>query len=356
MRLLDRYLLRRFVVALSLSIVALLLIAIVVDLTENVDTFIDHQAAVTQILLYYLYHTPYWIILTLPIATLMGTLFALTGLARRNEITAMKAAGISLYRILAPLLVFAALFSGLAFLFADRVLPSATFRYNSIRDEIRSYSRSDGSRRQVLLQDVDGQYIFARSYDARRRKAHEILWERHREFRISERVTAQRLEWRDPGWILFEGRQYRFTADGIETSAFDTLRLVRMTLEPADFERQQKKPEEMNFGELRRFISRARANGEDVTRQLVDLHLKISFPATCFIVVLLGAPLGANTRRSGLANSFGVGILICFAFYSCVKMGQALGWNQILAPMLGSWLANIVFSLFSAVLLWRAHK
>ena len=357
MRLLDRYLLIRFVSALTLSVVGLLLIAIVVDLTENIDTFIDHHAAVAQILLYYLYHTPYWIILTLPIAALMGTLFSLTGLARRNEITAMKAAGISLYRVLAPLLVFAAVFSGVAFLFADRVLPTATFRYNTIRDEIRSYSRSDGSRRQVLLQDVDGQYIFTRSYDARRRKAHEILWERQWDSRIAERVVANRLEWRDGEWMVFEGRHYGFgPEEEIATSAFDSLKLERLTLKPSDFERQQKKPEEMNFAELQNYISRARANGEDVTRQLVDLHLKISFPVTCFIVVLLGAPLGANTRRAGWANSFGVGILICFAFYSCVKMGQALGWNQILPPLVGSWLANIVFGLFSAVLLWRAHK
>lgn len=356
MRLLDRYLLSRFVVALSLSIIGLLLIAIVVDLTENIDTFIDHQASATQILLYYIYHTPYWVILTLPIAALMGTLFSLTGLARRNEITAMKAAGISLYRVLAPLLVFAALFSGLAFVFADRILPAATFLYNNVRDEIRSYSRSDGSRRQVLLQDVDGQYIFARSYDARRRKAHEILWERHVDYRIAERIVADRLEWRNQEWVLFEGRRYRFSQTGSKTSLFDTLSLRQLTLGPADLERQQKKPEEMDFAELKTYISRARANGEDVTRQLVDLHLKISFPVTCFIVVLLGAPLGANTRRTGLANSFGVGLLVCFAFYSCVKMGQALGWNQILTPMLGAWFANILFGCISLVLVWRAHK
>ncbi len=155
---------------------------------------------------------------------------------------------------------------------------------------------------------------------------------------------------------MFEGRQYRFGTEEIVNSAFDTLRLAQLTLQPSDFARQQKKPEEMNFAELESYISRASANGEDVTRQLVDLHLKISFPVTCFIVVLLGAPLGANTRRAGWANSFGVGIIICFAFYSCVKMGQALGWNQILPPMLGSWLANIVFGFFSAILLWRAHK
>ena len=88
----------------------------------------------------------------------------------------------------------------------------------------------------------------------------------------------------------------------------------------------------------------------------MDLYLKISFPLTCFIMVLLGAPLAANARRAGFANSFGIGIFICFAFYSCVKAGQALGWNKLADPLLAAWLGNIIFALLGLVLLWRAHK
>lgn len=325
-------------------------------MTENIDTFIDHQARPTQILRYYIYHTPYWIILTLPVATLLGTLFALTAVARRNEITAMKAAGISLYRLLLPIFGCALVFSAVAFLFTDRVVPAATYRYNTVRDEIRSQSRNDGSRRHVLLQDVDGQLIFAGSYDAGTRKARDVLWEQQHNFRVGERRSARRLEWHRERWLLLEGHSYRFAGSGLQVSAFDTLELGQLTLLPVDFARQQKKPEEMSYAELQSYIDRARANGEDTTRHRVDLYLKISFPVTCFVIVLLGAPLGANARRTGLANSFGIGILICFVFYSCVKMGQALGWNQILSPLLGAWLANIVFATLSLMLLWRAHK
>ena len=73
------------------------------------------------------------------------------------------------------------------------------------------------------------------------------------------------------------------------------------------------------------------------------------------VIVVLGAPLAANSRRASHANSLGVGILICFVFYSCVKTGQALGWNEILSPWLGAWLANIGFGLLGLILLRRAH-
>ena len=103
MKLLDRYLLRRYLTSLLLSVVGLWLISVIVDLIERIDTFIDFKATPLQILSYYFYHSPYWIILTLPIATLLGTLFALGNFARNREITAMKAAGISLHRIKAVL-------------------------------------------------------------------------------------------------------------------------------------------------------------------------------------------------------------------------------------------------------------
>ena len=356
MKLLDRYLLRRFLISLSFSVLGLLLISVVVDLIERIDTFIDFSATPAQILSYYLFHSPYWIILTLPIAALLGTLFALSSFARGLEITAMKAAGISLYRILAPVFVCALLFSSLAFLFTDRIVPAATFRYNRIHDQIRSHSQSDGSRKQVLLQDEDGQFVFVRSYDAGNERGHEVNWEWRPQDAVVQRLTARRLEWRETRWLALDGHLYHFDAERPWVAAFDTLALERLTLRPEDFARQRKKPDEMDYSELSAYIARARANGEDTARHLVDLHLKVSFPFTCFIIVLLGAPLAANARRAGFANSFGIGIFICFVFYSCVKAGQALGWNKLIDPLLAAWLGNIVFGVLSAFLLWRAHK
>ena len=353
---LDLYILRRFAVWLAISVVALWLIAAIVDLIESIDTFIDHDALPGQVLRYYLFRSPYWIVLILPAAAMLATLFALTGFAHRGEITAMKAAGVSLRRLLVPVLACALLFSGGAMLFTEYVVPPATFRYNTTRDDIRSYSRSDGSRRQVLLQDVGGQLVFARSYDHTRRRAHQVLWESRPGDRTVERAAAERLEWQGGRWVMVDGTRYLLDGDRFEVSSFDTLSLLALTLEPGDFSRQRKKPEEMNFGELRSYVDRARANGEDATRHLVDLHLKIAFPLASFAIVLVAAPLAANTRRSGRAASFGLGVLICFLLYTFIKAGQALGWNEIITPWQGAWAANFFFGLLGLALLKRAHS
>ncbi|NKB70421.1 MAG: LptF/LptG family permease [Candidatus Latescibacteria bacterium] len=356
MTLLDFYLLRRFVFCFLVSVLALLLISATVDLTENIDLFIDFAAGAGQILRYYLYRAPYWIILTLPVSALLGTLFALTSFNRRNEITAMKAAGANLYRLLLPVFVCALVISGLAFLFTDRIVPGATFRYHVVRDEIRSHSRTDGSRRQVLLQDVDGQLIWARRYDAEGLRAYEIQWEKVRDYTVEQRLTAAYMQWTENGWLAVQGASYRFDREGGQVSQFDTLQLASLTLRPEDLARQHKKPDEMSFAELQAYIARSRANGEDATRHLVDLYLKISFPLTSFFMVVLGAPLATQVRRRDLASSFGWGIIICMAYYSCVKAGQALGWNKVAPPLLGAWLGNILFGLLSLLLLRRSHK
>lgn len=356
MRLFDRYLLRRHLLCLGAAVLALLLVAVIVDLIEHIDTFIDYHTAPGQFLRYYCYHAPYWIALTLPIAALLGTLFSLTSLARANELTAMKAAGISLYRLLLPLFVFSLLFSGLAFFFTDQVVPRATYHYREVWDEIRGVDRADGSRKQVLLQDVEGQLVFARSYDALKQRASEVSCEEERAGRVVRRLEGRFLEWREGRWVLLEGHEYRFGEDATQVEAFAERPLATLTLKPADFAQQQKKTEEMDYGELRAYIERARANGEDSTRQQVDLHLKIAFPFTCFVIVLLGAPLAADARRTGLAGSFGKGTLICFVYYSCVKAGQALGWNEQLSPELGAWLPNLIFGALGLALLWRTPK
>jgi lipopolysaccharide export system permease protein len=357
MTLLDRYVLRRHLGCLALSAVAMWLVSVVVDLIENIDTFIDHEASLRQIVRYYVFRTPYWLLLALPITTLLGTLFSLGGLARRSEIVAAKAAGISLHRLLAPLHLFSVFMAVAAIWFTDAIVPGATYRYNSTRNDIRSYSRTDGSRRQVLLQDVGGQFIFARSYDHQRRRAHEVTWERTDGSRTVERATSRVALWRpDPGrWVMTDGHYYQLDGPDLRVAPFDSLALTLLTLKPGDFARQQKKPEEMDYAELSGYIRRAKANGEDVTRHLVDLYLKISFPFTCVVIFLLGAPLGVATRRSGRASAFGLGVLICFVFYGSVKAGQALGWNGILSPWLGAWLVMFLFGGLGLLLLRRAH-
>ena len=173
----------------------------------------------------------------------------------------MKALGIGLGRILMPVFICASALSALAFFFTDYVVPQATLQHNRIDREIRSQQRSDGSRRQVLLQDRDGQLIFARSYDANQRRADEVSWERLHEGRPIERLVARHIQWQDSLWIAYDGRHYAFGAREQTETPFESFVLNEISLTPSDFARQHKDPDEMNYAELETFIDRATQRG-----------------------------------------------------------------------------------------------
>ena len=356
MNILNKYIARRLLISLLLTTLTFLLITLVIDLTENIDTFIDYEAKIDLIALYYAYRIPYWLILILPISCLLGSIFALTSLARHNEVTAMKTLGFSINRILIPIFFCGASISGFAFVFTDYVVPSATLNHNKINKQIRSQQSDDGSQRHVLIQGSLGEIIYARNYDAKIERAEEVSIEMFTNSKLSTRIIAENLFWNKHDWIAVEGYRYTFRENDQTTTSFDTLAIKLSKLSPEDFSRKIKLPEEMTYSELKTYISRGNVRGEDVSRHRVDLYLKGALPFASFIIIVLGSTIGANARSTSISNSFGSGILICFVFYGCLKTCQALGWNGLISPLLSAWSTNILFVCLTLCIIWRINK
>ena len=356
MHTLYRYIARRIITCLTLTTSSLMLVTIVIDLAENLDTFIDFQATPQLIFLFYIFRIPYWLILILPISCLFGSIFAFTSLTRHNEIVGMKTVGIGINHILLPVFGCGLTISGLAFIFTDYVVPITTLRHNEINSQIMAQQSDDGSQRRVLIQGKQGQIIFARNYDANRKYAKDVSIEIFSESILSERILAKHLFWRKPDWISVDVQHYQFKEESQIVTKFDTLLISDLKLTPIDFTRQIKLPEEMTYSELENYILRASARGEDVIRHRVDLQLKLAIPFACFVIIVLGATIGARTHRSSITNSFGFGILICFGFYSSLKIGQALGWNNLISPWFSAWYTNILYTCLTLCIIWKTNK
>lgn len=356
MRILSRYILRNFLFWLALTSIGFLALFVIVDLVDHLDNFIDRKAASPMLVVqYYLYFLPYNTMLCLPIAMLLSTLFALGGLAKKNEILAMKASGVTLYRIFLPILVFAAAVSVAVFLAGEFLIPVANERKEEIWEETRGKARV-GNQQNVILQDEGGQIVFVGYYDARQRAARSVSIERYSATALLKRIMGKRMGWTGEGWLVEEGELWEFGGARERATQFDTLLVTSLTLLPSDFERRQKDPEEMSYRELQQYIERVHRNGGDATRWLVDLYLKISFPLINFIIVLFGAPVSTGTRRTGRALSFGLGVSISFVYYGFIKSGQALGRNGLLHPIPAAWMANVLFLGLALFLLIRARK
>lgn len=376
MRLLDLYLSRKFVFTLAFAMIAFVNIFVVVDLIERLSDYIDRRVPAMIIASYFFYYVPYIITLMFPMGVLLAALFSVGQLSKYNELTAMQASGLSLYRILAPLLVISFLASAGMVLFAEKVVPVANQRKAEIKNQyIDRLPRHLPARSSNLyLQEnaaapLTGVWFrptfvlpertrraFFGYYNATEKIADRISIQEYAGVFIVKRIDAASLRWQNGQWLAVKGYQRTFQ-NGRETAVpFDTLALTDLFFTPEVLVKVQKEPEEMSFGELENYIREVASNGGDPRRWLVDLHLKISFPFASFILALFGAPLAVGRARSSGAVGVAMTLVLAFLYFGTVKTGQTLSQNGLLPPLLGAWLGNIIFLMGGVIVLARARK
>jgi lipopolysaccharide export system permease protein len=360
MSLISRYILGQFLAAVAVSLLAFVGIFYVVDLISQLDKFLDRQVGARYVFLYYLFFLPYVVVLTVPVSMLLGSLFTFGQLAKYGELTAMKASGLSLYRLLRPMLIASVVVSGGIFAAGEWIVPASNQRRSDIQtDHVERQSRESSSLRNlVLFRGEDGRQYFLRLYNGLQKRASEVLVMEFREGAIVKTVSAREMVWREDRWWLRNGRVWEFLPKGALLSAvsFDSLECPAWAERPEDFLQGQKRPEAMNYGELQRYIRNVQRGGGDVQGYLVDLNLKVAFPCASIIIVLFGGALAAHVRRSGAAVGFAMSIGICFLYWGLLRISQAFGHAGTLTPLAAAWGPNLLFGLLGILLLLRAPK
>jgi lipopolysaccharide export system permease protein len=138
--------------------------------------------------------------------------------------------------------------------------------------------------------------------------------------------------------------------------AFDSLKIGKLSLTPSDIEKKQRTPDEMDYNDLREFITNQERAGQDVARWLVEYHFKIAFPFASIIMVLFGVPFASSRPRTGAAIGFGIATAVTFVYLGFMKASQVFGYNGDLNPLLTAWLANLIFLVAGIANLVRVQK
>ena len=253
-QLLDRYLLKRFVLNLLIAVATWITIFLIVDIIENIDKFIDQSASAEQFALYYLYYIPYIISLTLPIAMLLSTLFSLSSMAQNNEIVAQLSSGISLYRLLYPILLLSFLISIGAGFFNEYVVPVANQnRLDLMRYDVQKKTRpSKKSRSDIYVHDSANRTVSVRFFNGRDNKGRNVSIKTYNNSAIVERIDATRMIWQDSVWLLKEVKVRRFAQAKEQFYRLPDSVISDLRIQPDELILLQKKPEEMSFAELNR--------------------------------------------------------------------------------------------------------
>jgi lipopolysaccharide export system permease protein len=358
MPLIDRYIMRRFFYFLLLSLAAAMTIFLVVDPIENLDKFLDKNVPTEEIIRYYILFIPYIIYLVYPVAVLLATMFCIGGLASSNELVAMTASGVPLWRHLMMLSVVGLLLSGTMFWWGETVVPETNRERLSIwRQQVRN--REDWrltEQGQVYLQVGENRVLHLDTYRPTEKTGHGVDLYTLEGDQIVSRIAAARMTHDTTGWVLHDVIERDFRERSPEGVIRHETVPVVLGIQPADMVELKVEPEEMSLEELQRFVDRIQRTGGKAERWIVDIHAKIAGPFAGFIIILFGVPVSAVRRRSGVVFGVTLSLAISFIYFGLTQIGKVLGYKEILTPFMAAWLGNIVFLIIGIWLYRRAPR
>lgn len=361
----DRYIAGRFAGIILVAVISFVIIFVCVDAFDNFRRWAGNDVTPFTFLKYYAYGLPYIIILVLPIAVLLASLFLVSSLSRNNEISAMRTAGMSIPRIFLPLFFIGLLTSLFEFAIGDFIVADALHLQSIVkRVDIEGGAFVDYSMRSnFAYRTPEGIIMDVSFFDEEKGTMTNVTAEWFRRdssgVGVEKRVDAEKLKWDGTSsyWVAINAVERTFDPRGsISYSSVDTLILPDLTVPPEFIALRQKPHEEMNMFELHSYIEREKSAGRDVRSALVELYLKFLFPLSNIIMVLVGAPLALRHSKSGRASSFGISIILAFIFFSLLRLGQSLGYKGILSPFIAASLAETVFLAFGLFMLFRASR
>jgi LPS export ABC transporter permease LptF/LPS export ABC transporter permease LptG len=355
----DRYLLREYLLLLGIGLLVGSILTVIVDLLQSLDRFLRGKPPWGYMAQHFLYLLPRELYKGLPLIVLVSTVFLFLSLTRARELDALKAAGVSLHRTCAPVLVMALLISLGALVFQETALPEITVRAEEVdRVKIRGFPPRHLLRQgQIWYRSSDTRFLriglldpAAKSLDGL------VLLDLDQEFRLLDRLDVSRAQWTPEGWQMWGGIMRRLSPAGRVTSTTFQHEVVAMPEHVDDFIRIHRLPETMSFLELRAYVAKLRSGGHQVGAYLVQLHSKLSFPLVHVIMALVAIPFALiSPRTGGRAVGIGVALVIAVGYWMVHAVALAFGRADLLPPVLAAWVANIVFAGLGTVLLLKAR-
>ena len=351
--LLDRYVIRTFFQVFLLVTISGIVIYVVADFTQKADQVLENEVASHLVANYYKYLVLQIYYEITPITVLLTTLVAFALLSRSNEVMAVKASGVSLYRLAVPAVVAAAIVVASCAFLQVTVLPAANQKVAQLKDEIkgrsgvRTYRRAD---RQWLF--GKGRYIYNYlRYDSERETLQRLqVFEFNDNFELTRRLFADTARYVDGFWVASGTWVRVFGESGDDYQVFPQPVVLDFPEKPEYFETEMKVPTAMTYGELKEYAQEVRDSGQVAPELEVELGKKLSYPAVSLIMALVALPFSFRLGRRGALYGVGVAIVLGMIFFALLALFTTLGQTGALPPMIAVWTPNALFGLLALYL------
>ena len=353
MNILDRYLLREYLKAFVVGLIFFIALIVIVRLLDyDLKKFEDDISYITAVKIV-LYQAPRRIMEMVPIAGFVAVFFTLGRMVRRNEFTAMKAGGISVYRLLAPILIVTLIICGLFAVFYNRVASPAFHEAHLLQNKVRPKRG-----RNVVFRGKNNRVFYSQRIALDAKKISQLtIYEYNAEDRLDRITFAKSATWTPTHWELTDGyiRHFEQSVE-VDYETFDTYTIERHE-DPARFIGSEKDPRAMTIKELREQIAYKREAGQISRKEQVKLYHKTAYPFAAVVVVMLGAPIAIRFGKAGFFAGLVIAFFLSFIYWALsFATLEGLSENGKLHPFFASWGVNILYAVVGSILIWRTPK
>lgn len=355
MRILERYINNSVIIIFAATVFIFCFLYVLIDVTSQLDEFIDRRVPVRVLAQYYLAFLPIILVRTSPIACLIATLLTFSRLNNHNEIIAMRSGGLNFWQITKPALCFSLMISAAVFWINEYYVPRAALMTSEIRNAhmVLKIDREKKSKiRNLTFYGLKNRLYFIDNFDPATQGLEGItIIAYDQNQNISEKIVALKGHWTGIAWKFFQCQITSFGPENINKLLNIKVykeKLMDIPETPDDFLKQRLDVTSMNIRQLKGHIDRFSSSG--ATKALnslqVDLYHKIAFPIGNFVIVFIGLPLALMVRsRKGMTfTSMGIAVIIGFLYFVMEAVALAFGKGSLLPPFLSAWTAPLIFS------------
>jgi lipopolysaccharide export system permease protein len=355
---LDRYILRKFMVTFFGSISMLICIVIVFDISEKIEDFLRHDVSANEIVFdYYLNFIPYFINLFSPLFTFISVIFFTSLMATRTEVVAILTSGISFNRYLRPYMIGAAIIALTSLLLGMFVIPQANKTRLGFEAKYVG-GRTSSVKNNFYRQVAPGVIAYVERYDLFENTGTRFTLEKIKGQELTYKLYAKEIRWdtlrrrwsiRDYTVREIKGKNERF----YKGARIDTV----LNLTPEDFDMPNNFMESMTQPELLRYINNERMKGsENILYYELEYYNRFALPFSTFILTLIGVAVSSRKERGGTGKHLGIGIAISFIYIFFQRWFQSYAQSGVIPPYVSVWIPNVVFLGVCLYLLKRAPK
>ena len=358
MKILDKYIIRKFLGTFFLSLALIILIAVVFDISEKLDDFIERKAPLKAIVFdYYFNFIPYFANLFAPLFVFISVIFFTARMAANVEIVAILNSGVSFRRLLFPYFIAAGVLASLSFYFNGWVIPHS----NKIKLDFENvYIKNpvEFKDRNLHRQISPGVFMYMESYNNKENIGYRFSLEKIDEGKRTWFLNSEKIQWDSVSakWKIYN--YYIRKINGFHEQIESGLRKDTVfKIKPSDFRRRLNIIEAMDSPALERFIREEQQQGSaNVTAFLVEKYRRIALPFSTFILMLIGVSLSSRKIRGGIGAQLGLGIFLSFTYILFIQISNTFAINGSITPVLAVWIPNVIFAIVAAYLVRIAPK